>query len=63
MNAFIFVSVMCIGQQCAFVTSMDSMPEKTCNELKIAFLLTKFKPEVTVAAAQCMQFINDKVQV
>ena len=63
MNAFIFVSVMCISQQCAFVTSMDSMPEKTCNELKAAFLQSKFKPEVTVAAAQCMQFGGDKVRV
>jgi hypothetical protein len=63
MNAFIFVSVMCIGQQCAFVTSADSMVEKTCNELKVAFLNTKFRPEVTVAAAQCMQFMGDKVRV
>lgn len=63
MNAFIFVSVMCIGQQCAFVTSMESMPEKTCQQLKTAFLTSKFKPEVTNAAAQCMEFNGDKVKV
>jgi hypothetical protein len=63
MNAFIFVSVMCIGQQCAFVTSMDSISEKKCQEMKREFLTSKFKPEVTIAASQCMEFNKDKVQV
>lgn len=56
MNAFIFVSVMCIGSVCTFVTSTDSMSEKECQEFKKDFLLSKFKPEVTLAAAQCMKF-------
>ena len=56
MNAFIFVSIMCIGTNCTFVTSTDSMSQKECNEFKEDFLLMKFKPEVTLAAAQCMKF-------
>ncbi len=63
MNAFIFVSVMCIGQQCAFVTSMDTVPDKKCQEMKREFLTSKFKPEVTLAAAQCMEFTGEKVKV
>jgi hypothetical protein len=56
MNAFIFVSVMCIGTNCTFMTSTDSMPEKECYEFKKEFATTKFKPEVTLAVAQCMKF-------
>jgi hypothetical protein len=32
------------------------MSQKECNEFKEDFLLMKFKPEVTLAAAQCMNF-------
>jgi|APGre2960657373_1045057.scaffolds.fasta_scaffold868071_1 hypothetical protein len=63
MNSVIFVSVMCIAQQCAFVTSMDVVSEKKCQELKREFLTSKFKPEVTLAAAQCMEFAGEKVKV
>ena len=56
MNAFIFVSVMCISQACTFITSTDTMTEKECNEFKKDFLTSKFKPEVTMASAQCMKF-------
>lgn len=56
MNAFIFVSVMCIGTNCTFLTSTDSMSSKDCIELKKEFVTSKFKPEVTLAAAQCMKF-------
>jgi len=56
MNSFIFVSVMCIGQACSFMTSMDLLTEKECTETKKEFLQLKFKPEVTMAAVQCMEF-------
>jgi hypothetical protein len=56
MNAFIFVSVICIGQACSFMTSMDTITEKECIETKKEFLNLKFKPEVTLAAVQCMEF-------
>lgn len=56
MNAFIFVSVMCIGTNCTFLTSTDAMSQKDCYELKKEFVTSKFKPEVTLAAAQCMKF-------
>jgi hypothetical protein len=32
------------------------MSEKECQEFKKDFLLSKFKPEVTLAMAQCMKF-------
>ena len=56
MNAFIFVSVICIGQACTFMTSPDYISEKECNEYKQEFKQNKFKPEVTLAAYQCMLF-------
>lgn len=56
MNAFIFVSVMCIGANCTFLTSTEAMSQKDCNELKREFVTSKFKPEVTLAVAQCMKF-------
>jgi thioesterase domain-containing protein len=54
---------MCIGQQCAFVTSVDTVPEKKCQEMKREFLTSNFKPEVTLAASQCMEFTKNKVQI
>lgn len=56
MNALIFVSVICIGSNCTFLTSTDALTEKECIALKQEFVTTKFKPDVTLAAAQCMQF-------
>jgi hypothetical protein len=56
MNAFIFVSVICIGSNCSFMTSTYSMQEKDCLALKQEFASSKFKPEVTLASAQCMKF-------
>lgn len=56
MNAFIFVSIMCIGTNCTFMTSTYPMDQKDCYELKQEFVTTKFKPEVTLAASQCMKF-------
>ena len=56
MNAFIFVSVICIGTNCSFMTSTYSMPEKDCLELRQEFVTSKFKPEVKLATSQCMKF-------
>lgn len=56
MNAFIFVSIFCIGTNCTFITSTDSMSQKECNVLKQEFVDLKFKPEITLASAQCMKF-------
>lgn len=62
MNMFIFVAVMCIGQKCDFMTSNQAITEKHCQQVKQQFMALPFKPEVTLAAAQCMNFNNDKVQ-
>lgn len=62
MNAFIFVSIICIGQQCEFFASTKPITESRCQAIKKDFLSLPYKPEVTLAAAQCMTF-NAGVQV
>ena len=62
MNAFIFVSIICIGQQCEFIASTKPTTQTKCEAIKKDFLAMPFKPEVTLAAAQCMTF-NDGVKV
>ena len=56
MNTFIFVSIVCIGQSCGFMTSTDILSEKECQATKAEFLATKFDSKVTLAASQCMNF-------
>lgn len=56
MNAFIFVSIICIGQQCEFFASTRPTTETKCQVIKKDFLSLPYKPEVTLAAAQCMVF-------
>jgi len=56
MNAFIFVSIICIGQSCSFFTSSKPVTEKHCMQMKQQFLALPFKPEITLAATQCMEF-------
>lgn len=63
MNAFIFVSVLCIGQTCNFITSMDTMTQKECEFIKREFLTTKYDKKITLAAAQCMRFNEPGAQV
>lgn len=66
MNAFIFVSVVCIGQSCNFVTSSRPIEEVKCKEMKVQFLALPFKKEVTLAAAQCLEFegeINNNLKM
>jgi hypothetical protein len=59
MNAFIFVSILCIGQQCDFMTSSSAVTQVQCQQMKKEFLNAKFKPEVTMAATQCLDFKNE----
>lgn len=62
MNAFIFVSIVCIGQQCEFFASTRPITETKCQAIKKDFLALPFKPEITLSAAQCMTF-NEGVKV
>jgi hypothetical protein len=59
MNAFIFVSVVCIGQSCNFVTSSKPVDEAKCKQMKAQFLSLPFKKEITLAATQCLEFEGD----
>ena len=63
MNSFIFVAVMCMGQQCDFISSNVAITEKHCYQIKKDFMALPFKPEVTLAAAQCMEFNDEKVRI
>jgi hypothetical protein len=56
MNTVIFVSIVCIGSTCNFVTSNQPVTETHCQQMKQQFLALPFKPEITLAAAQCMEF-------
>jgi hypothetical protein len=62
MMAFIFVSVVCIGSTCDFMSSKHSMPQAECQKIRQQFSALPFKPEVTLAASQCMVF-NKETQV
>jgi hypothetical protein len=55
MIEFIFVSVMCIGKSCDFMVSKHPIAYDNCQAIKKEFLQLPFKPEVTLAAAQCMR--------
>lgn len=56
MNEFIFVSIICLSQQCEFFTSTKPITEARCQSIKTEFLSLAFKPEITLSAAQCMPF-------
>jgi len=56
MLAFIFVSVICIGTSCDFVTSTQALTQEDCQKIKKQFYALPFKPEVTLAAASCPVF-------
>ena len=57
---FIFVAIMCMGTKCDFMASDTAVPETHCIKMKEQFLTLPFKPEVTLAAAQCMKFNQGK---
>lgn len=63
MNAFIFVSIMCMGTNCTFVTSNKPVTEASCQQTKKQFFALPFKPDVTLAAAQCLEFEGDTTKV
>jgi hypothetical protein len=63
MNAFIFVAVMCMGPKCDFIITNQIVTETHCQEIKQQFFSLPFKPEVTVVAAQCMTFNDNKVRL
>ena len=54
MIEWMFVAVMCMSGQCDFIISNTPVTQKHCQEMKRDFLALPFKPEVTLAAAQCM---------
>ena len=56
MNSVIFVSIVCIGTSCNFFTINKPVTETHCQDMKKQFLALPFKPEITLAAAQCMEF-------
>ena len=56
MNAFIFVSIICMSNQCDFFTSQIHMEKAKCESMKKDFMALPFKPEVTYSGAQCMPF-------
>lgn len=60
MNAFIFVAVACIGLKCDFVTSTVPLTQQHCEVIKKQYLELPFRPEVTLAAAQCMPFESNE---
>ena len=63
MNEFIFVAIMCIGQQCDFVVSKEPLPQVQCEQMKKDFLSLPFKPDMTFAATQCVKTGNEKVKL
>jgi hypothetical protein len=62
MMSFIFVSIVCIGMNCDFMSSKHAMPQEQCMKIRKQFEALPFKPEVTLAASQCMVF-NKEMQV
>ena len=62
MNMVIFVSIVCVGSSCNFFTSNKPVTETHCQQMKQQFLALPFKPEITLAAAQCMEF-NEGVKI
>jgi len=49
-----------MGTKCDFMASDIAVPETHCIKMKEQFLTLPFKPEITLAAAQCMRFNQGK---
>ena len=60
MNAFIFVAVVCMGTQCNFIASHKPVTQEHCQQMEKQFRELPFKPEVTLAMTQCMEFENEE---
>jgi hypothetical protein len=41
---------------CDFMTSTQAMPQEQCQKMRKQFEALPFKPEVTLATSQCMEF-------
>mgnify|MGYP003348520283 CR=1 FL=1 len=55
MIEFVFVAIICMGEKnCDFVISNTPITKSHCQQVKRDFLNLPFRPEVTMAAAQCM---------
>jgi hypothetical protein len=52
---WMFVSVVCISNRCDFTVSDYPLPEAQCLEIKQQFAMLPFRPEVTLAASQCIK--------
>lgn len=62
MNSFIFVAIVCMGaNNCDFIASNKPISQAQCQQVKKQYLSLPFKPEVTMAAAQCMPFEEVKM--
>lgn len=62
MNSFIFVAVVCINTKCDFITSTRPVTQEHCQVMKKQFFDLPFKPEVTLAASQCMVFEDKEIR-
>jgi hypothetical protein len=47
-----------MANKCDFMTSHFAVTESHCEQMKKQFQELPFKPEVTLAASQCMPFSN-----
>lgn len=63
MNTWLFISLICMGQQCDFVNSTTLMPQAKCQLTKKQFFDLPFKPEVTFKAAQCIEIDDGKLRI
>jgi hypothetical protein len=59
---FAFVAVTCINMDCTFMVTHQPVSKVQCELFKKQFKDLPFKPEVTLAAAQCVE-LPKKVQV
>ena len=56
-----FVAIICVGPSCEFMISNNPVSENKCNFMKKQFLDLPFKPEVTMAAAQCIKVERNNI--
>ena len=60
---YMFVAILCIGQQCDFVISKEPVTLEKCESLKTDFLALPFKPEITFAATQCVKVQDERLKL
>jgi len=52
---WMFVSIVCIGSNCEFTISDYPLQKEKCLEIKQQFKMLPLRPEVTLAASQCIK--------